>query len=525
MRNAIFLSPQMYFIYLAEIINKKLNINPKYFHSNHESYDFIERKFPDAINHNYYDSIKGIPPKGHDSFNKFDIDIDLINELSESEYISLSMMDRNDSYTDSFKYRERLEFYYKQVSYWAMIIRKFKIKYVFFEEEPHQATDYILYKVCEKLKIETVMFVRTISNFGILPMKKFEEGCVKLKKIYQENLIKYKNKEVESNPILEKYFKHFKSNYQNILKEHLWDQLESYEKLINRKNSKLSNYRFFIDNALRFFDSLFFKRIKLFNAKYFLSDQKEKNKPLSESNMNYSSYLFYKIKTTLKKISNRNFYNKISNYNLDLNQKFVLCALQYQPEKSTCPLGARCGDQFLMIKKLRNSLPDNIKIFVKEHPSQFIFDYTRYGEIHRDKEFYMKIINLDNIEIVPINFDIFSLIDKSLAVASVTGTICWEGVNRGKPAMCFGDSWMKNCEGIFTIKNQIDLQNIIKKIIDNEIDVSLKKVYIFALSIVNLNFRCAIGGINQLKFHRVSAEENAEIHFRAVSWLIEKKYK
>ncbi len=520
MGNAVFLSPQKYFCFLAEILNKKLKINPRYFHSNNESSGFIEKKFPDAINHNYYDSIKGIFPDGDDSLDKFDIDIDLINSLSHSEHISLSMMDRNDSYTDSFKYRDRLEFYYNQVSYWSMIIKKFKIKYVFFEEEPHQATDYILYKVCEKLNIETIIFVRTISNFGILPMKKFENGCIKLKNIYNDNLIKYKNKELNLGPFLEKYFKKFKSNYQNILEEHLWDQLDSYKKLIDRKNSKISNYSFFINNGMRFFDSLFLKRIKLFNSKYFISDQKEKNKSLIDSKMSYSTYLFYKIKTTIKKIGNRNFYNKISNYNLDLNQKYIVCALQYQPEKSTCPLGSRYSNQFLMIKKLRNFFPKNIKIFVKEHPSQFIFDYTRYGEIHRDKKFYNKIMKLGNIEIVPVNFDVFSLIDKSIAVASVTGTICWEGVNRGKPAICFGDSWMKNCEGIFTVKNDNDLKEVSKKIIKNEVNVNIKKVQIFALSIVNLNFRSAIGGINQLKFHNITSEENAEIHYRAILWLL-----
>ena len=71
------------------------------------------------------------------------------------------------------------------------------------------------------------------------------------------------------------------------------------------------------------------------------------------------------------KIFNRNFYNKISNYNLDLNQKYIVCALQYQPEKSTCPLGSRYSNQFLMIKKLRNFFPKNIKIFVWSYNKNF----------------------------------------------------------------------------------------------------------------------------------------------------------
>ena len=105
-----------------------------------------------------------------------------VEKFAEYEAIALMMMERNDSNSNSFLHRERVEFYHHLLAYWITKLTQKKIDIVIFEEEPHQASDYILYIVCKHLEIETILFVRTINKMGILPMNSFEDGCVLLKK-------------------------------------------------------------------------------------------------------------------------------------------------------------------------------------------------------------------------------------------------------------------------------------------------------------------------------------------------------
>ena len=197
----------------------------------------------------------------------------------------------------------------------------------------------------------------------------------------------------------------------------------------------------------------------------------------------------------------------------------MLCALQYQPEKSTCPLGGKFNEQRLMIKSLRSSLPDNIKILVKEHPSQFIYDYARYGEYFRDKSYYKSILEIPNVELLDMRTNIFDYIDNALFIASVTGTICWEAVNRKTPALCFGHSWMLGCEGIYAIEKSNDIKTAIEAIIDHKKTVNLPLVHLYAKTIHELKFHLAVGGPTQLKKKNISETENAELLFNAIRWL------
>ena len=52
----------------------------------------------------------------------------------------MNMMDRNDSHSDDFLFRDRSVFYHRMLNYWFTVIKKCKIDLVIFEEEPHQAS-------------------------------------------------------------------------------------------------------------------------------------------------------------------------------------------------------------------------------------------------------------------------------------------------------------------------------------------------------------------------------------------------
>lgn len=517
--NVLFASTQLYSIKLALLFQEQ-GWNPVYFFTNSENEKTILDLFPEAITHNYIDAVKGVPPAQLVDLSLLAVDPAMLHSLSDKEYIALSMMDRNDSNSNSFTYRERKEFYYQRIQYWQTILNKFNISTVIFEEEPHQANDYILYLVCGHLSIKTLMTVRTISDLGILPMEKFEIGSRPFLELYSEEVKKMQpGSKLKLPDKLEAYYTKLEGNYENVLAEHLWDQIDKVKKL---KQKRTEN--FVLSQASVFFTKMLdlgnhFKRLSFIFNKEFSSDQKERRRTIYDSKLSYLGALNYKKKTIKTKSLNRKYYNSIATTQIDFEKPYIFCGLQYQPEKSTCPLGGRFVDQYLMIELLSKNLPAGWNLYVKEHPSQFVFEYTRYGDFFRGKRYYDQIAMLPNTYLVPLSTDIFKAIDSAEAVASVTGTLCWEAVMRGKFGLNFGYSWMKGCEGIIEVFSQDELLDALMYIRQNKIDTN--KVKLFGRTIQSLGFNAAVGGQGQLDHKEINVDLNAQIHFRAYKWLLE----
>lgn len=127
---------------------------------------------------------------------------------------------------------------------------------------------------------------------------------------------------------------------------------------------------------------------------------------------------------------------------IDLNEKFVYFALHMQPEKSTSSWGGKYVDQLLAIERLSDFVPDDVKIYVKENPKQ--------GPFMRGKYFYRRLRKIKKTTLAPNNANTYDLIKNSLFVSTVTGTVAWEAITGGKPALVFGwGAWYKTLPGIF----------------------------------------------------------------------------
>ena len=65
--------------------------------------------------------------------------------------------------------------------------------------------------------------------------------------------------------------------------------------------------------------------------------------------------------------------NKAARINIskiDLSKKYVYFPLHFEPERTTNPDGKEFQDQFIALTKLRQIIPEDIDIVVKEHPTQ-----------------------------------------------------------------------------------------------------------------------------------------------------------
>ncbi len=124
----------------------------------------------------------------------------------------------------------------------------------------------------------------------------------------------------------------------------------------------------------------------------------------------------------------------------DLARPFVYFALQLQPEMTTSALGGPFKDQALAIEALARMLPPGVRILVKENPKQ--------GAYMRGPMFFHRLKRIPAVEFMPSHASTHELTAKALYVASITGTVGWEAVRKGKAALLFGHTWYAGLPGV-----------------------------------------------------------------------------
>jgi len=132
----------------------------------------------------------------------------------------------------------------------------------------------------------------------------------------------------------------------------------------------------------------------------------------------------------------------VTGRNIIKDLKYISLYLQYQPEQTTLPDGKLFVHQLFAIQMLHSAIsPLGISLVVREHPATF---ESTFDPKWRPEDFYSTIIGIGpGIYIDDINEDPFTLIEKSVAVSSINGSVLLEGLLRGKPVISFGKHTLK----------------------------------------------------------------------------------
>jgi hypothetical protein len=207
-------------------------------------------------------------------------------------------------------------------------------------------------------------------------------------------------------------------------------------------------------------------------------------------------------------------YNRLAQ-DVDLETPYVFVALQCEPERQTCPAGDVFGNQYLMVDMLSKLMPEGWQVYVKEHVSQFKI----YQAVERSKpiEFYNMIASMPRVKLVPLSYTSFRLIDGARASATVSGTVGWESVVRGKPTLLFGHSWYKDCKGVFVTHTVEKCKRAIKEI-KNGYNIDMNEVKCFAQVVES----CSVRGYTDKIYEQmgiaspISVEDNVENLARAI---------
>ena len=144
----------------------------------------------------------------------------------------------------------------------------------------------------------------------------------------------------------------------------------------------------------------------------------------------------------------------------DLDGPFVYVPLQLQPEMTTSSLGGRFRDQALAIETLAAMLPEGVRILVKENPKQ--------GSYMRGPMFFHRLRRIPAVTLLPSWADTHALTARAAFVASITGTVGWEAIRQGKPALVFGAAWYRGLPGVHHIADAPSYEAIRDTVIDHE---------------------------------------------------------
>lgn len=430
---------------VAKYFQKTKGWEPSLWLTTSKNVNYITENFPSVDTIDFHNANRGIL-ENIPLTKQIILSKSIILKYLQYEKIVLKMMDRMDVTGRSFNTAERTQLYYVILEFLLNYIENNKPEIIIFNESPHSPFTYLIYAIAIEKNIKILRLSPTHINANTFLASNLDNPESFLKSTYTQTIKeKYISDEVNT------FIDTINSTYENAT--------PYYMAKIIKANKQNDFYKI---------GKSFTKFIKY----YFKSKQKEsyykntfdsirlgyKNTDLAYTIVKATFYKMALQKEYLK-------YVKSSEKEFNINDQFIYFPLQYQPEKSTSPEGDIFADQFLAINMLSKLSQGRYKIYIKEHISQFSIKLN--GEQGRLKSFYQELSLLDDIVFVDTSISSFSLIDNSIAVATITGTAGFESVVRGKPSLIFGFPWYKNCHGVFHVQSPTELNSALTKIMDN----------------------------------------------------------
>lgn len=154
----------------------------------------------------------------------------------------------------------------------------------------------------------------------------------------------------------------------------------------------------------------------------------------------------------------------------DFKEKYICYLLHFEPE-ATIQNSTVLESQLVVIKMISDTLPNGWFIYVKEHPAQFDMNndvgyYQMWdAQFFKTKMFYKKLASIPHVKIVPTETSSGELVDGAQAVASITGTVLFESVQKKKPVLVFSElTPVTFMEDAFFIQSFDDCKRAMEKI-------------------------------------------------------------
>jgi hypothetical protein len=148
---------------------------PVYWTGSRGILDAVEYAFPNCVLHDNFAACRSLPAPELIDLPRAPVDEALLADLAPYESIALRMMDRLDP-GGAFSFSERVRHYHHLIGYWQAVLEEIRPDVFVTPVSPHLVYDYVLYRLCVREGIRTVMFHETTIGGLMYPFERFEEG-------------------------------------------------------------------------------------------------------------------------------------------------------------------------------------------------------------------------------------------------------------------------------------------------------------------------------------------------------------
>ncbi len=199
----------------------------------------------------------------------------------------------------------------------------------------------------------------------------------------------------------------------------------------------------------------------------------------------------------------------------DYGKKYLYFALHYQPEATTSPMSGVFANQQLCVQMLSYHVPDDVYIYVKEHPNQRLG-----GEKYR--VFFEELSELRNVKLMPLDANSNELENNAIAIVTCTGTVAFEAMFKKKPSILFGNYIFNYMPGAFTVTSNEECKDAIDRVLEG-VTITDESVmdYIRMIERMSYHAEWSIELKEVIKNQGLSLEENNNNLFKMICDAIE----
>ena len=166
----------------------------------------------------------------------------------------------------------------------------------------------------------------------------------------------------------------------------------------------------------------------------------------------------------LKSKYRKSFLDKNAKMFFVTKRPYAYFPLHMEPERSLLKKAQFYSDQLSVIKNVIQSLPVEMDLIVKEHPSMQLIGW-------RKVEFYKELMSLPKVRLIHPFVQNQDIIERSSLVVAIAGTAALEAAFFEKPSIVFSDVDCSSLSSVFKIDNVEELPEIIKKSLDTKVNL------------------------------------------------------
>jgi len=367
-------------------------------------------------------------------YSAIDCEFFMSENYSRAKDRCIKMMDRLDLY-GCFSRLDRDAIFNKLVLW---LLNKFEDNppdALILSENPHSHAHYLMYEICAYKNVPALKF-NTWLPVPLLYSQNLKTG--------QKQIVKEKI-DLKISKIIEDYLTIFVEKLVSQKDEGNFT-LPAIQMQKDQNKLKIKIINFLKYGIISQIKEYWFQFRKYFDSTYY---------PINPYKLGY----FSRLRIRISRENNLLKTFKKSYKAVDLEERFVFYALSYEPERTTNPDGQEFHDQIVALTFLRRFIPSNYKIYVKEHPTQFL--NADRGSRGRSPIFYDAIQNISNLFLVDPEIDTQKFIRKSQFVATISGSVGFEASTMSKRVLIFGDTWYENCPNTYKWHKEINFHDFI----------------------------------------------------------------